>query len=75
MDAVSLTDAKARLSALVDRAQAGENINITRRGRPVAGLTAAARPREAVDLVMLEALTVTMSGRDDGALDVVRGDA
>lgn len=38
---VSVTEAKARLSALIDRAVAGEEIVITRHGRPVAKLVAA----------------------------------
>ena len=42
--AVPLTDAKARLSELVDRAAAGEEITITRHGVPVARL---APPRAA----------------------------
>lgn len=46
MDAIRLADAKARLSELVDRVEAGESIDITRRGKPVARLTAAARPRD-----------------------------
>jgi prevent-host-death family protein len=35
---VSLTEAKAKLSALVDRAAAGEEILVSRAGRPVARL-------------------------------------
>ena len=33
---ISLAEAKARLSELVDRAEAGEQIMITRHGRPAA---------------------------------------
>ncbi|UVK44806.1 type II toxin-antitoxin system prevent-host-death family antitoxin [Mesorhizobium sp. AR07] len=35
---VSITEARARLSELVRRAKAGEEIVITRRGKPVARL-------------------------------------
>ncbi len=38
MDAISLADAKAHLSELVDRVEAGASIGITRRGKPVARL-------------------------------------
>jgi prevent-host-death family protein len=38
MDTVNLFDAKNRLSALVDQAEAGLEVTITRRGRPVARL-------------------------------------
>lgn len=43
---ISLTDAKARLTELVRRAEAGEEIVLTRRGAPVARLTV--EPRERV---------------------------
>jgi prevent-host-death family protein len=38
MENVQLFEAKARLSELVDRAEAGQETVITRRGRPVARL-------------------------------------
>lgn len=38
MSTVSLKDAKARLSAYVDEAIAGEFVTITRHGKPVAAL-------------------------------------
>jgi prevent-host-death family protein len=42
MDTITLADAKARLSELVNRVEAGESIEITRRGKPVARLAAVA---------------------------------
>lgn len=44
MKTVSLAQAKARLSEIIDKVEAGEEIVITRRGRPVAQLTSAKRP-------------------------------
>ena len=44
MEKVQLVEAKARLSELVDRAEAGKETVITRRGRAVARLVPA-RPR------------------------------
>ena len=38
---VSVTEAKARLSRLIDRARPGEEVIITRRGTPVAKLVGA----------------------------------
>lgn len=38
MGRVNLAEAKARLSALLDAVEAGEEVVITRRGRPVARL-------------------------------------
>lgn len=52
---VPLFDAKNRLSALVDRVERGEEITITRRGKPVAKLVPAdpgfdrEKAREAVE--------------------------
>lgn len=72
MDAISLADAKAHLSELVDRVAAGDSIDITRRGKPVARLTAVARPRKRIDATQLQALTATMSRQADSAADLVR---
>jgi len=72
MDAVSLADAKAHLSALIDRVEAGESIEITRRGKPVARLTAATPPRKPVDLAMLEDLAKRMPRSTQSAADFIR---
>ena len=50
MKAVSLADAKAHLSELIDRAEAGEAIDITRRGRPVVRLTGLSKARTCVHI-------------------------
>jgi len=56
MKHVNLADAKARLSELVDRAEAGETVEITRRGRPVARLVPAEQPKTKIDVDALRAL-------------------
>jgi prevent-host-death family protein len=45
MDTMSVYDAKARLSELVDRAESGQATTITKRGRVVAKLVPAKAPR------------------------------
>lgn len=72
MDAITLADAKAHLSQLVDRVEAGDSIDITRRGKPVARLTAVARPRKRVDAAMLQSLTAVMPPQSQSAADLVR---
>jgi prevent-host-death family protein len=72
MDAINLADAKAHLSELVDRVEAGDSIDITRRGKPVARLTAVARPRKAVDITLLRSLTAAMPAPSQNAADLVR---
>ena len=60
MSDVTLADAKAQLSELVERAIRGEAVRITRRGKPVARITAIEQRPKAIDLVALRALTDTM---------------
>jgi prevent-host-death family protein len=72
MDVISLAEAKAHLSELVDRVEAGESIDITRRGKPVARLSAVARPRKPVDIVLLQSLTATMPPQAESAADLIR---
>ncbi len=72
MSAITLAEAKTHLSELVDRVEAGDSIDITRRGKPVARLTAGARPRRRVDASLLRALTATMPEQAQGAADLVR---
>jgi prevent-host-death family protein len=72
VDGISLADAKAHLSELVDRVEAGDSIDITRRGKSVAQLTAIARPRKPINAGMLQALTASMPPQTQHAADLVR---
>lgn len=58
MNAVNLAEAKARLSELVGRAEAGEDVRISRRGRPVVRLVAVdeQKSREPIDWDALDRL-------------------
>lgn len=72
MSAINLADAKAHLSELVDRVEAGDSIDITRRGKPVARLTSVARPRQRIDRTMLQTLSAAMPPQAPDAADLVR---
>jgi prevent-host-death family protein len=72
VDPINLADAKAHLSELVDRVEAGDSIDITRRGKPVARLTAVARPRQRIDAALLRSLTASMPPQGENAADLVR---
>lgn len=72
MDEVKLADAKAHLSELVDRAEAGDSISITRRGKPVARLVSALKARKAVDLQALRAVTAAMPPQSRTAEELIR---
>jgi prevent-host-death family protein len=74
MAEINLADAKAHLSALIDRVEAGDSIDITRRGKPVARLTAATRPRRRIDAVLLRSLTATMAPHADLVRSMRDGD-
>ena len=60
MDPVNLAEAKAHLSELVARAEAGETIQISRRGKAVAQLSSLTRTRRPIRLAMLKAVTDMM---------------
>jgi prevent-host-death family protein len=57
MKSISLAEAKAHLSELVERAAAGDAVCITRRGKPVAQIVPLDKPKKRIDLAMLRALT------------------
>ena len=72
MNPINLADAKAHLSELVDRVEAGDSIDITRRGKPVARLTAVTKPRKPIDVALLRLLTAAMPAQSQSAADLVR---
>lgn len=75
---INLKEAKARLSELIDRAQSGETVTISRRGRVVAQLTANPATRRPVDLQALRELTRQLpraTGDAEGLMREVRDDA
>jgi prevent-host-death family protein len=60
MSHINLAEAKAHLSELVARVEAGEVIQISRRGKPVAQLTSLTPSREPIDVAAMRALTDSM---------------
>ncbi|MDT8757921.1 type II toxin-antitoxin system prevent-host-death family antitoxin [Sphingomonas psychrotolerans] len=52
MERINLADAKARLCEIVDRVEAGESIEITRRGKPAAQLVPPRKQRELKPLTL-----------------------
>lgn len=57
MDSYNIADAKARLSELIGRAEAGEEIEIRRRGEVVAKIGPASAPRRRIDVDELERIS------------------
>ncbi|MBV9286301.1 MAG: type II toxin-antitoxin system prevent-host-death family antitoxin [Hyphomicrobiales bacterium] len=67
MAEVSITDAKAHLSELVEQAARGEPVLITRRGKPIALLVGVERRPKPIDLGALRALTASMPMQNEPA--------
>lgn len=67
---VSVAEARARFSELLDKVEAGETVVITRRGEPVADLSGHKKPRGKRDLSWLheEAAKIPYSPTDSGDL-------
>lgn len=72
MNSYSLADAKARLSELIDKVEAGETIEITRRGKPVARVVPPERKLQKVDVEALRRLTAGMTWQEQSAGDFMR---
>jgi prevent-host-death family protein len=69
---INLADAKAHLSELVDQAAAGNPVCITRRGKPVAQITAVGTSRKRIDAAELQAMTDAMPLQPETARDFIR---
>lgn len=72
MDRISLAEAKAHLSEIIDRVEAGESVEITRRGKSAAVITPVTRTKKPVDLAALRALTADMTMQTVSAGDFIR---
>ena len=72
MGDVTLADAKAHLSELVERAIQGEPVRITRRGKPVARIIGIDREPKPIDLAALRALTEAMPFQPEPARSWLR---
>ena len=72
MPDISLAEAKAHLSELVERASQGEAVRITRRGKPVACIMGIGRDRQPIDLAALRAMTTAMPRQAEPARDWLR---
>jgi len=55
---IGVFEAKARLSELLDRAESGEDVVITRRGIAVARMVAMPHPDSVVEQALAELLTI-----------------
>ena len=70
MQTISLADAKAHLSRLIELVEQGEEVTITRRGKPVARLVAEQAARQ--ELPSLAALRAGQPLQTESAGDFLR---
>lgn len=54
METINIYDAKTRLSQLVDKAAAGEDVIVSRNGKPLVRLTRLAEPRRGITFGVLK---------------------
>jgi prevent-host-death family protein len=72
MSALNIAEAKAHFSALIERVEAGETVDIMRRGKPVATIIPKVPPRKKFDWAMIDALAASMPYQEISAGDFVR---
>lgn len=69
---VNLAHAKAHLSELLDKVEAGEEVVITRHGKPVAHIRQAVTPKRPLDLEALAAFRATLPLQRRSSAKVLR---
>lgn len=73
MATVTLVEAKAHLSELLDRVESGEEVTITRHGKPSAKLTAAAKKnKKPLDLKRLAELRASLPPWSTPSVEIIR---
>jgi prevent-host-death family protein len=72
MAEVNLAQAKAHLSAIIDRVEAGETVTITRRGRPVAKLSAVDAPKKPIDFEALRRFRESQPMAERSSAEIIR---
>ena len=72
MERINLADAKARLSEIVDRVEAGESIEITRRGKPAARLVPPLPEKKPVDVEALRVAAKKLPYQHETGTEIIR---
>lgn len=72
MGVVKRAESKPRLSELVDRADAGDSVEITTRNNPMATLKPIEGSKKPIDGSSLQSLTFGLSQHTIGAADFIR---
>ncbi|MGQ0530483.1 MAG: type II toxin-antitoxin system Phd/YefM family antitoxin [Panacagrimonas sp.] len=68
----SVASAKARLSEILAVVETGEEVLITRRGKPIARLSSVEPGRKTVDLAAVDAFRARIKPSEQSAADLIR---
>jgi prevent-host-death family protein len=69
---VTLAQAKAQLSELLNKVEAGEEVTVTRRGKPVAQIRAVEKKLEPIPLAELAAFRASMPSLSQSSVELLR---
>lgn len=69
---VSVAEAKAHLSELLDAVEKGEHVEITRRGKPVADIVPKDKPTVRLDAAWFDRLKSQMTSPEVDSADLIR---
>lgn len=72
MEHITLTDAKAHLSDIIDRVERGETVAITRRGKVAARISPSLPEKTKIDIAMLDELHALIPMQEESAGEFVR---
>jgi prevent-host-death family protein len=72
MHMVSVAEAKAHLSEILSEVEAGEDVVITRRGRPIARISGLQKPRKSIDFDRLKALRARQPVAATPSVELIR---
>jgi prevent-host-death family protein len=72
MDGINIAEAKAHFSSLVDRAEAGETVDILRRGKLVARLVPAEAAKKRIDWATIDALVAKQPLQKTSGVELIR---
>ena len=72
MSEVSVAQAKAHLSEILDRVEAGETVTITRRGRPIARLSGVQATKKPIDFEALKKFRESMPTLSRSSAELIR---
>ena len=72
MESYSIADAKARFSEVVELAESGLTLEITKRGKLVAKLVPVEQPRKPFDFDKLRSLTDRLPMQKQSAVELIR---